>query len=198
MSETNRRGRMAENKGDGSVYPSEGIAAGRPLLKQEVKHDVRQNRAADEVFTPVASAMPRAMVLLFAIACGVSVANVYYAQPLLDALAAEFGFTQAAVGVVVTATQIGSALALILVVPLGDLLDRRRLTLTQLLLLLAALAGVATASSPAALLAGMLLVGMLGTAMTQGLIAYAATLAAPDERGRVVGTAQAGVVIGLL
>lgn len=189
---------MAENKADGSVYPSDGIAAGRPLVTQEVKQEAKQNRAADEGFTSIASAMPRAMVLLFAIACGVSVANVYYAQPLLDALAAEFGFTQAAVGVVVTATQIGSALALILVVPLGDLLDRRRLTLTQLLLLLAALAGVATASSPAALLAGMLLVGMLGTAMTQGLIAYAATLAAPDERGRVVGTAQAGVVIGLL
>jgi predicted MFS family arabinose efflux permease len=142
--------------------------------------------------------MPRAMVLLFAMACGVSVANVYYAQPLLDALAAEFGFSQAAVGVVVTATQLGSALALVLVVPLGDLLDRRRLTLVQLLLLFAALVGVGLASSPAWLLTGMLAVGMLGTAMTQGLISYAAALAAPHERGRVVGTAQAGVVIGLL
>ncbi|MFJ9533345.1 MFS transporter [Herbaspirillum sp. NPDC101396] len=142
--------------------------------------------------------MPRAMVLLFAMACGVSVANVYYAQPLLDALAAEFGFSQAAVGLVVTATQLGSALALVLVVPLGDLLDRRRLTLAQLLLLFAALVGVGLASSPAWLLVGMLAVGMLGTAMTQGLISYAAALAAPQERGRVVGTAQAGVVIGLL
>ncbi|MFJ9449774.1 MFS transporter [Herbaspirillum sp. NPDC101397] len=142
--------------------------------------------------------MPRAMVLLFAMACGVSVANVYYAQPLLDALAAEFGFSQAAVGLVVTATQLGSALALVLVVPLGDLLDRRRLTLAQLLLLFAALVGVGLASSPAWLLLGMLAVGMLGTAMTQGLISYAAALAAPQERGRVVGTAQAGVVIGLL
>ncbi|WP_162098063.1 MFS transporter, partial [Herbaspirillum lusitanum] len=123
--------------------------------------------------------MPRAMVLLFAMACGVSVANVYYAQPLLDALAAEFGFSQAAVGVVVTATQLGSALALVLVVPLGDLLDRRRLTLAQLLLLFAALVAVGLASSPAWLLIGMLAVGMLGTAMTQGLISYAAALAAP-------------------
>jgi len=146
----------------------------------------------------VSAVMPRAMVLLFAIACGVSVANVYYAQPLLDALAAEFGFSQAAVGVVVTATQVGSALALVLVVPLGDLLDRRRLTLAQLLLLFVALVAVGLASSPAWLLLGMLAVGMLGTAMTQGLISYAAALAAPHERGRVVGTAQAGVVIGLL
>ena len=142
--------------------------------------------------------MPRVMVLLFAMACGVSVANVYYAQPLLDALAAEFGFSQAAVGLVVTATQLGSTLALVLVVPLGDLLDRRRLTLVQLLLLFVALVGVGLASSPAWLLTGMLAVGMLGTAMTQGLISYAAALAAPHERGRVVGTAQAGVVIGLL
>lgn len=142
--------------------------------------------------------MTRAMVWLFAMACGVSVANVYYAQPLLDALAAEFGFTQAAVGVVITATQAGSALALILLVPLGDLLDRRRLTLVQLLLLVAALIGVGLASSPALLLLGMLAVGMLGTAMTQGLIAYAAVLAAPEQRGRVIGTAQAGVVVGLL
>ncbi|WP_420840701.1 MFS transporter [Herbaspirillum rhizosphaerae] len=145
-----------------------------------------------------AASMPRAMVWLFAMACGVSVANVYYAQPLLDAFAAEFGFTQAAVGVVITATQAGSALALILLVPLGDLLDRRRLTLTQLSLLLVALVGVGLASSPALLLLGMLIVGMLGTAMTQGLIAYAAVLAAPEQRGRVVGTAQAGVVVGLL
>ncbi|WP_034292453.1 MFS transporter [Herbaspirillum sp. RV1423] len=142
--------------------------------------------------------MSRATVLLFAVACGISVANVYYAQPLLDALAAEFGFTQAAVGIVITATQVGSALALVLVVPLGDLLDRRRLTLAQLLFLFLALAAVGLASSPAWLLAGMLAVGMLGTAMTQGLISYAAALAAPGERGRVVGTAQAGVVIGLL
>lgn len=142
--------------------------------------------------------MPRLMVLLFALACGVSVANVYYAQPLLDALAAEFGFSQGAVGVVVSATQIGSALALILVVPLGDLLDRRRLTLGQLVLLFGALIGIGMASSPTLLLLGMLALGLLGTAMTQGLIAYAAVLASPAERGRVVGTAQAGVVIGLL
>lgn len=145
-----------------------------------------------------AAAMPRLMVLLFAMACGVSVANVYYAQPLLDALAAEFGFSQAAVGLIITATQIGSALALILLVPLGDLLDRRRLSLIQLLLLLAVLIGVGLASTPALLLLAMLLLGMLGTAMTQGLIAYAAVLAAPAQRGRVVGAAQAGVVIGLL
>lgn len=140
----------------------------------------------------------RLMTLLISISCGVSVANVYYAQPLLDALALDFGLSQAAVGMVIAATQLGSALALLLLLPLGDLLDRRRLMLVQLGLLSSALLAVGFAPGAAALLGGMLAVGMLGTAMTQGLIAYAAATAPPAERGRIVGTAQAGVLIGLL
>ena len=142
--------------------------------------------------------MTRPLTLLFAIACGLSVANVYYAQPLLDALARDFNISEGAVGVVVTATQIGCALALLFVVPLGDLLNRRSLMLGQLLLLCGALILVASSHSALILLAGMLAVGMLGTAMTQGLIAYAATSADPAQRGQVVGAAQGGVVIGLL
>ncbi|MGO4574740.1 MFS transporter [Cupriavidus sp. 2TAF22] len=142
--------------------------------------------------------MPPALVWLFALACGLSVANVYYAQPLLDAMAREFGFAEGAVGMVVTVTQAGCALALLLLVPVGDLVDRRRLILLQSLLLALALTLVSLAATRTALLAGMLAVGLLGTAMTQGLIAFAATLAAPAERGRVVGAAQGGVVTGLL
>lgn len=135
---------------------------------------------------------------LFAIASGLSVANVYYAQPLLDALARDFGISQAAVGGVITATQMGCALALLFLVPLGDRVDRRRLMAMQMLALTIALIAVGMAQSTLALLVGMLAVGLLGTAMTQGLIAYAASAAAPHEQGRVVGTAQGGVFIGLL
>ena len=135
---------------------------------------------------------------LFAIASGLSVANVYYAQPLLDALARDFGISHAAVGGVITATQLGCALALLFLVPLGDRVDRRRLMAMQMLALTFALVAVGMAQSTLALLAGMLAVGLLGTAMTQGLIAYAASAAAPHEQGRVVGTAQGGVFIGLL
>ncbi|MFJ3056348.1 MFS transporter [Herbaspirillum sp. NPDC087042] len=142
--------------------------------------------------------MPRSLVWLFAIASGLSVANVYYAQPLLDALARDFNISHAAVGGVITATQTGCALALLLLVPLGDRMDRRRLMAAQLLALAAALAAVGLTRSAPALLAGMLAVGLLGTAMTQGLIAYAASAAAPHEQGRVVGAAQGGVFIGLL
>lgn len=142
--------------------------------------------------------MPRSLVLLFACASGLSVANVYYAQPLLDALAADFGISQASVGGVMTTTQAGSVLALLLLVPLGDLWSRRRLMLWQLAALVVALAAVCLARDQVMLMAGMLVVGMLGTAMTQGLIAYAASAAAEAQRGRVVGAAQSGVVAGLL
>lgn len=142
--------------------------------------------------------LPRPLVALLACASGLSVANVYYAQPLLDALAADFAIPEAAVGAVVTSTQIGCALALLLLVPLGDRLERRRLMLAQLLALVLALVGVGLAACTPALLLGMLAVGLLGTAMTQGLIAYAASAASPEERGAVVGAAQGGVVIGLL
>jgi len=145
-----------------------------------------------------ATAMSRGAMLLFACASGFSVANVYYAHPLLDALAVDFSIPPAAIGGVITATQLGCALALLMLVPLGDLLDRRRLMLVQALMLSAVLAAVALAGSPAMLLGSMLLTGALGTAMTQGLIAYAASAAAESERGRVVGAAQGGVFLGLL
>ncbi|WP_263070393.1 MFS transporter [Enterobacter huaxiensis] len=145
-----------------------------------------------------AADMPRSLVWLFAIASGLSVANVYYAQPLLDVLARDFAISHSAVGGVVTATQAGCALALLFVVPLGDKVDRRRLMAIQLFALVAALLCVSMAQGAYSLLAGMLATGMLGTAMTQGLIAYAASAASPHEQGRVVGAAQGGVFIGLL
>lgn len=144
------------------------------------------------------STMPTWLVMLLAVACALSVANVYYAQPLLDAIGREFGMDDSAVGIVITATQLGCALALLFVVPLGDLLDRRRLMIGQLGLLVLALGAVALAGNTPWLLAGMVALGLLGTAMTQGLLALSAALAAPAERGRVVGAAQGGVVIGLL
>ncbi|KVM21239.1 MFS transporter [Burkholderia ubonensis] len=139
-----------------------------------------------------------ARVALLAACCAASSANVYYAQPLLDSIARDFAIPHAEVGGVITATQLGCALALLFVVPLGDLLNRKRLLAVQLALLTAACIGVAASASRVGLLAGMAGVGLLGTAMTQGLIACAAALAGDGERGRVVGAAQGGVVIGLL
>lgn len=147
---------------------------------------------------PSSPALSRRLLLLFALASGLSVANVYYAQPLLDAFSQDFRINQSAVGGVVTATQLGCALALLFLVPLGDKVARKKLTGLQLSGLICALVTVGLARTSCTLLAGMLAVGLLGTAMTQGLIAYAASVASESERGRVVGAAQTGVFIGLL
>ncbi|GLW11882.1 MFS transporter [Microtetraspora sp. NBRC 13810] len=135
--------------------------------------------------------------LLLALAAGTSVANVYFAQPLLVTLGADFAIGPAALGTMVTLTQLGYGLGLFLVVPLGDLADRRRLVVTQLLLLAAALVAVGTAASAAVLLAGMAAVGLLAV-VTQTLVACAASLAVPARRGAVVGTVTSGVVAGIL
>jgi len=147
---------------------------------------------------PSSPALSRRLLLLFALASGLSVANVYYAQPLLDALSQDFRINQSAIGGVVTATQLGCAVALLFLVPLGDKVARKKLTGLQLSGLICALVTVGLARTSCTLLAGMLAVGLLGTAMTQGLIAYAASVASESERGRVVGAAQTGVFIGLL
>ncbi|MFB7814300.1 MFS transporter [Paenibacillus chitinolyticus] len=143
------------------------------------------------------SSLSASKALLFSAACGLAVANIYYAQPLLDALASEFGVAPAAVGLVVTVTQICYALGLLLLVPLGDLLNRRRLIVVQMLLSAGALLIVGTAPSAPVLLAGLAAVGLLAV-VTQVLVAYASTLASSAERGSVVGVVQSGIVIGIL
>ncbi|POA36978.1 MFS transporter [Pseudomonas sp. GW456-12-1-14-TSB6] len=137
------------------------------------------------------------VVLLFAIACGLAVGNVYYAQPLLDAMANAFGLSPGSIGIVMTLTQVGYGFGLLLLVPLGDLLNRRRLIVTQTLLSAAALLMIALASNSAWLLIGVTLTGLLAV-VTQVLVAYAATLAVPAQRGKVVGVITSGIVVGIL
>ncbi|MDI2143136.1 MULTISPECIES: MFS transporter [unclassified Pseudomonas] len=143
------------------------------------------------------STLDNGVVLLFAIACGLAVGNVYYAQPLLDAMADAFGLSPGSIGIVMTLTQIGYGLGLLLLVPLGDLLNRRRLIVTQTLLSAAALLMIALAPNGAWLLIGVTLTGLLAV-VTQVLVAYAATLAVPAQRGKVVGVITSGIVVGIL
>ncbi|MFF2852861.1 MFS transporter [Streptomyces sp. NPDC058001] len=141
--------------------------------------------------------LSRGVVMLFAVACGAAVANVYYSQPLLVTLGHDLAMSPALVGSVVTLTHVGYGLGLFFLVPLGDVADRRRLIVAQLLLLVVALAVVAAADTAAILLAGMAATGLLAV-VTQTLVAFAASLAPPAERGRVVGLVTSGVVIGIL
>lgn len=145
----------------------------------------------------VEGGLSRWMLLVFAVTCGASVANIYYAQPLLDAIAESFAIEPAAVGLVVTLTQIGYAAGLIFIVPLGDLVDRRRLVIGQTLLSAVALVVIASAPSAAILFLGMMSLGLLAV-VVQVLVALSATLARPAEQGRVVGLVTSGVVVGIL
>ncbi|WP_372019271.1 MFS transporter [Tistrella mobilis] len=147
--------------------------------------------------SPAETALPRRALPIFAAACGVAVANIYYAQPLLDAIAASFGIAPAQIGLVVTLTQIGYAIGLVFIVPLGDLIDRRRLVLRQITLSAAALAIAGTAPTAGVFLAGMLAVGLLAV-VVQVLVAFTAALAPAAERGRAVGLVTSGVVAGIL
>ncbi|MYV94952.1 MFS transporter [Streptomyces sp. SID1034] len=141
--------------------------------------------------------LSRGVVILFAVACGTAVANVYFAQPLLVTIGNDLAMSPGLVGSVVTLTHVGYGLGLFFLVPLGDVADRRRLIVAQTLLLVLALAAVATAHTAAILLAGMAGMGLLAV-VTQTLMAFAASLAHPAQRGRVVGLVTSGVVIGIL
>ncbi|MEK8127624.1 MFS transporter [Paenibacillus filicis] len=141
--------------------------------------------------------MPGYAALLFAVACGAAVANIYYAQTLLDTLSHVFGMPSSAIGMVITITQICYALGLVLLVPLGDLVSPRKLVAGHMLASVLALLAVGTATTRVQLLLGLAAVGLLAV-VTQTLVAYAASWAAADQRGRVIGLVTSGIVIGIL
>lgn len=141
--------------------------------------------------------MTPARTLLFAVAGGAAVGNLYWAQPLLDEIASSLGTSAAVAGLLVTLTQVGYALGILLVVPLGDVLDRRRLIPGVLVASAVALLFAAVAPSFAVLLVALALVG-LTTVAGQLLIPLAGDLADPSSRGRVVGTIASGVLTGIL
>src|SRR5580704_14496852 len=143
------------------------------------------------------SDISRGLVLLLAAACGLSVANLYYAQPVLDAIAKTFVTSSGTAGLVVTLGQIGYAMGLALLVPVGDLVARRRLV--PIVLVISAGALVASALAPAiGLLIAVALVVGAGSVIAQVLVAMAASLASEDRRGQVVGTVMSGLLLGIL
>ncbi|MBD3008938.1 MFS transporter [Streptomyces sp. 5-10] len=147
---------------------------------------------------PVPVPSPSAgLVPLLALACGSSVATVYFAQPLLVTLGERFALGSGLLGVITAVTQLGYAAGLLTLVPLGDLLDRRRLVTGQLGLLALALLGAGLAPGVAALLGALAVVGLLAV-VAQTMVAAAAALTPPARRGRAVGTVTGGIVTGIL
>src|SRR4051794_33525026 len=139
----------------------------------------------------------RNLIILLAVAAGVSVANLYYNQPLLVAIGATFNATPRQVGLIATLTQAGYAAGMLAFVPLSDLLERRRLIAALQVAVAFALAGCALAPSYVFIAAASFAVGLL-TVAPQVIMPYAASLADPRQRGRVVGQVYTGLLLGVL
>jgi len=143
------------------------------------------------------STMTRGMVMLFAFCCGAIVANIYYAQPIIELIAPDIGLTPAMASLIVSLTQIGYALGLFSLVPLGDLLENRKLMITTTVVAIASLLGAAFTEQPNLFLLVSLLIGFSSVSV-QILIPLAAHLAPAESRGRVVGSIMGGLLLGIL
>ncbi len=137
------------------------------------------------------------LITLMAVGAGIVVANIYYAQPLLDALGASFGSSRGATSAVVTLDQLGYAVGIVAFVPLGDVLDDRKLTLRVLGLAVVAAAGCAVAPSLAVFLVASLFAGATAV-VAQILTPIAARIAPAERRGALVGRVTGGLVTGIL
>ncbi|WP_092582881.1 MFS transporter [Achromobacter sp. NFACC18-2] len=131
------------------------------------------------------------------VATGLAVASNYYAQPLLHTIGQQFAISNATAGAIVTTAQLSYAVGLMLLVPLGDMFERRALIVLMNLLAAGGLLISAFATNIAVLILGTALTGMLSV-VAQILVPFAATLAAPHERGKAVGTVMSGLLLGIL
>ncbi|MDN4052044.1 MFS transporter [Massilia sp. YIM B02763] len=137
------------------------------------------------------------MVRLLAVSAGLIVANLYYAQTLVGPISAATGLSTQAAGLIVTLTQIGYALGLLFIVPLGDLLENRKLVFTALLATAAALAAAAVSTNAWLFLAASLGIG-LGSVAAQILVPFAAHLSREETRGQAVGKVVSGLLLGIM
>jgi predicted MFS family arabinose efflux permease len=146
---------------------------------------------------PPTTPLSPALTLLLATATGLAVASIYYVQPLLGLLSEQFGVGSAAIGLLPTLTQLGYAAAILLLSPLGDRYDRRRIIAVKASALVAALAFAALAPGFAALCVASVAIGLMAT-LAQDIVPAVATLAPEAERGRRVGQVMTGLLLGIL
>jgi predicted MFS family arabinose efflux permease len=149
--------------------------------------------------TPVVPVHPpsRRLIWLLTVATGVSVANLYYNQPLLSDIARTFDVSPRAAGSIATLTQAGYAVGLLLFVPLGDVVERRRLIVILLCCVAAALVLAGLGPSLGVVIAASFAIGVT-TVVPQLILPFAAGLAPPAMRGRIVGQVVGGLLVGIL
>lgn len=141
--------------------------------------------------------MSKKLAVLFAVASGLAIGNLYWAQPLTAQIASGFGMETSKGGLLITATQIGYAAGILLIVPLGDILRRRKLILTVMLCSVTALLACAFAPSFAFLAMALSAMGIV-TVSGQIMLPLSGDLARPDERGEIVGIVTSGITTGIL
>lgn len=146
---------------------------------------------------PVVPGPPRRLIVLLAVACGLAVANLYYAQPLLSELRHSFGIDEVTAGSLVTVSQLGYAAGLLFIVPLGDVTEKRRLATLLLALTTGGLVLAGLAPGFGVLLAALLIVSTT-LVVAQILVPFAADLAPDASRGKVVGQVMSGLLTGIL
>ncbi|MGL9720735.1 MFS transporter [Symbiopectobacterium sp.] len=137
------------------------------------------------------------LTLIMSTATGLAVASNYYAQPLLETIARAFELSVNQAGLIVTAAQVGYAVGLMFLVPMGDMFERRTLIVTMTLLTALGLVITALAPTLPVMLAGIGVAGLCSV-VAQLLVPLAATLATPETRGKVVGTIMSGLLLGIL
>ncbi|MDB5708498.1 MAG: major facilitator superfamily 1 [Sphingomonas bacterium] len=152
--------------------------------------------AADAAASGPAPLSPAA-TLACAVACGAMVANLFYAQPLVELIAGDLGIGGRLAGLVVTLTQLGYGAGLLLVVPLADRIENRGLIVGAIVMTAAALAGVALAQGSKTFLAATLLLGFCSSG-AQVIVPFAASLAPEATRGRTIGSVMAGLLAGIM
>ncbi len=140
--------------------------------------------------------LTRGLIALFSFCCDAIVANLYYAQPITELIAPDLHMVGGTASLIVSLTQIGYALGLFFVVPLGDLLENRKLMITIAIISIASLTAAAFAQTPGWFLVISLLIGFSSVAV-QILIPLAALLAPDESRGKVVGTVMSGLLLGI-
>ncbi|WMJ69502.1 MFS transporter [Stenotrophomonas sp. 24(2023)] len=149
------------------------------------------------VAAPAVAGPSAPLVVSMAAGAGFAVASLYYSQPMLGLIAQDLGAGERGAGLVPTLTQLGYALGILLLAPLGDRFDRRVLILGKSVLLALALAAAAMAAQLPGLLAASLVIGLVAT-LAQDIVPAAATLAPEARRGQVVGRVMTGLLLGIL
>lgn len=143
------------------------------------------------------SGLSRGLIFLFAAASGVMCANLYYAQTLIDQIGPDIGLNPAVAGLITTLTQLGYGVGLLLLVPLGDLFENRRLALIAAVGTVLATLGIAFSGGPITFLAASMLTGICATG-TQVLLPLAIHLTPPRRQGAVIGQIMGGLLTGIM